>query len=79
MRFWRTALRWGVGSLAAFLVGCFVYGLFNRFSFWHGAAPAGMESGFAYAVLFGGLIGPFVLLGGALAGATAEWWRKHRS
>lgn len=77
MQYWRAALKWGLGSLGLFLVGCFVYGLFNAFSFLHGSSPAGMESGFGYAMIFGAVIGPFVLLGGALAGAAAAWWRKH--
>ena len=79
MQYLRGALKWGFGVLAVFLVGCFIYGLFNRFSFIHGSAPPGLDSGFAYASVLGFLIGPFVLLAGAIIGVVVVWRSKRRS
>jgi hypothetical protein len=78
MLYWKAALIWGLSALSVFLAACFVYGLFNRFSFMHGASPAGLESGLAYLLVLGILIGPVVLIVGALAGAARVWWRKRK-
>ena len=78
MQYWKGALKWGFSVLAVFLIGCFVYGLFNRFSFIHASSPPGVDSGLAYASVVGFLVGPFVLLTGALVGVVIVWWRKRR-
>lgn len=79
MQYLRGALKWGFGVLAVFLVGCFIYGLFNRFSFIHGSSPPGIDSGFSYAWILGFIIGPFVLLAGAIIGVVVAWRNKRRS
>lgn len=78
MLYWKAALIWGLSALSMFLTACFVYGLFNRFSFIHGASPAGPESGVAYLLVLGILIGPVVLIIGALAGVARVWRRKRK-
>ncbi len=77
MQYLQGALKWGFGAIVALLIGCFNYGLFNRFVFLHGAAPAGIESGLAYAMFFGMIGSPFALLIGALVGVATVWWRKR--
>jgi hypothetical protein len=77
MHYWKAALIWGLSALGIFLISCFVYGLFNRFSFIHGASPAGIASGFAYLLTFGVVIGPLIFVGGALTGAAGVWWRNR--
>lgn len=73
------AAKGAFGSLFVFLVGCFTYGLFNRFSFWHGASPPGVDSGIAYAVILGITVGPIVfVVGGAIAAALARMSRQRR-
>ncbi|PUA29264.1 MAG: hypothetical protein B0W54_01285 [Cellvibrio sp. 79] len=78
MQYWRGALKWGFGILAVFLMACFIYGLFNRFSFIHASSPPGIDSGLAYAWVLGFLVGPFVLLAGALVGIVVVWRCKPR-
>ncbi len=78
MSYLKTILRWGFVALGSLLAACFVYGLFNRFEFWHGAARPGIDSGLAY-VWFGGLIaGPLVFLASGVVGAARLWWRKRK-
>ena len=38
MGYRKAILLWGFIALGSLLLVCFVYGLFNRFEFWHGAA-----------------------------------------
>ena len=67
------AVKGALGSVGALLVAGFTYGLFNRFSFLHGASPPGIESGFAYALIVGVLAGPIVfIVGGLLTAAIAH-------
>ena len=77
MHHWKAILLWGLGAQVVFFIGCFVYGLFNRFVFIHAAAPAGIDSGLAYAGLVGVMASPFVIVGGALVGAARVWWRRR--
>lgn len=78
IKYWPAILKWGFGAFTLFIAACFIYGLFNRFSFWHGAAPPGIESGLAYAMLLGIGFGLPVILSGAILGAVIVWRRKRR-
>lgn len=67
------AAKGAFGSFAALLVASFTYGLFNRFSFLHGASPPGIESGFAYVLIVGVLAGPIAfVIGGLLTAAIVH-------
>jgi hypothetical protein len=72
------AAKGAFGSFTALLIICFVYGLFNRFSFWHGAAPPGLESGIGYAIILGVTAGPVVFVVGGLASAAISRFRKSK-
>ena len=78
MTYWKTMLKWGVGTVLLLLVLCFIYGLFNRFSFIHGASPAGIDAALAYVTFIGFFLGPYVFLVGAIIGAVKVWWLKRR-
>ncbi|WMW80067.1 hypothetical protein RF679_15645 [Undibacterium cyanobacteriorum] len=72
------AAKGAFGSLGFLMAACFIYGLFNRFSFLHGASPPGIESGFAYAMIAGFSVGPIVFIVGGLLTAAISHVRKVR-
>jgi hypothetical protein len=72
------ALKTGASCVLLLLVGSFLYGLFNDFSFIHGSSRAGLESATTYTVLFGVYIGPFVFFIGGILGAIISYLRKTK-
>ena len=70
------ALKSGLGCVLLLFALSFLYGLFNDFSFIHGASRAGLESATAYMVLLGFYIGPFIFFIGGICGAIISYWRK---
>ncbi|GGY88401.1 hypothetical protein GCM10011613_36810 [Cellvibrio zantedeschiae] len=73
----KVAAKSGALCVLFLLVTSFIFGLFNRFSFMHGAAEAGLESAIAYMVLLGVIIGPFLFVIGGLCGAAISCFRKR--
>ena len=79
LRLLKSALKTGISCLLALLIACFLYGLFNRFSFMHGSSPAGLESGIAYMFFVGVFLGPIVFIVGGLIGALISFLKRRKA
>ncbi|WP_043647606.1 hypothetical protein [Chitinilyticum litopenaei] len=76
------AVKGAFGCVGVLLAASFIYGLFNRFGFWHAVSPPGIDSGIGYAILACISAGPPVFIAGgwlAVAGAHAMRNKKARS
>ena len=60
LRSWRASLKIAGFSLVLFLIACFAYGWYFKFTFWHAYADAGFNSAIAYAIYYGVFAGPFL-------------------
>ena len=77
IRYLMFAAKSGAVCILVFLTACFIYGLFNRFSFIHGASPPGLDSALAY-MFFGGIIaGPLIFIAGGICIALAVYYWKR--
>lgn len=70
---WKAGFKTGLIAFVLFIVGLFVYGLFNNFTFWHAFAHAGTQSGIAYMIYYGVFAGPVIIL----LGMFATMFYKH--
>jgi hypothetical protein len=60
--YWRKSIKIGLCYFLVFLIGCFSYGWFNDFSFWHAFANAGLNAALAYTIYYGVFVGPVVFI-----------------